>query len=157
MFRDPSPAARDSAFEQWKKSYSGKKAAADLKMSDMPRDKLPKGKCWDGYTESGAPTICLEGTSNNHGSHGLLHGETEVLMERHRAQSEMKYTQARSEIANAVHHTFGCDKAFIEKQLDEYYKNAYKCGGLKDAKITPHSGMSGGGPKTGGDHDTSMD
>lgn len=157
MFRDPSSAARDAAFEKWKQSYSGKKAAADLKMSDMPRDKFPKDKCWDGYTEAGAPTICLEGTSNNHGSHGLLHGETELLMERHRNQSQMDYTKARDEIANAVHHTFGCDKACIEKQLDEYYKKAYKCGDLKGAKITPHSGMSGGGPKTGGGHDSSMD
>lgn len=150
MFRAPSAAARDTAFEKWKTSYSGKKAAADLKMSDMPRDKLPKAKCWEGYTESGAPTICLEGTSNNHGSHGVAHAATKALLADALGQKEMDYETARNRMSEMVHRTYGCKKECIDKQLDAYYKKAYKCGNLDKAKVTPHSGAAGDTAKTTG-------
>ncbi len=150
MFRDPNSAARDGAFEQWKSSYSGKKAAADLKMSDMPRDKLPKAKCWEGYTESRAPTICLEGTSNNHGSHGAAHAATKALLADALGQKEMDYETARNRMSTMVHKTYGCNKECIDKQLDAYYKKAHKCGDLDKAKVTPHSGAAGDTAKTTG-------
>ncbi|MBT1539093.1 DUF4150 domain-containing protein [Ralstonia solanacearum] len=150
MFRDPNSAARDGAFEQWKSSYSGKKAATDLKMSDMPRDKLPKAKCWEGYTESRAPTICLEGTSNNHGSHGAAHAATKALLADALGQKEMDYETARNRMSTMVHKTYGCNKECIDKQLDAYYKKAHKCGDLDKAKVTPHSGAAGDTAKTTG-------
>lgn len=147
MFRDPSKAAQDKAFNSWKSSYGGKIPHDQLKPSDMPRDKKPKMKCWDNYTEAGAPTICLEGTDNTSGSHGAVHGMTAELMELHRAHNEMNYTKARDEMSTLINKVYGCNKKCLEAQLDEYYKKAYSCGDLNNAKVTPHSGMSGGGPK----------
>ncbi|WP_211243491.1 PAAR-like domain-containing protein [Chitiniphilus eburneus] len=153
MFRDPSPAVKQKAFDSWKSSYTGKKDKSLLKLSDMPRDKLPKDKCWEGYSEAGAPTICLEGTTNSHGSHGAAHAATKKVMELHRAKPTMDYETARDEMANMVSVAFGCDKKCIKAQLDEYYKDAHKCGGLDKAKVRPHSGMAGGGSvlPSGGD------
>ena len=94
----------------------------------MPRDKKPKAKCWDGYSEGAGPTICLEGTDNTSGSHGAVHGLTEALIGKHRAGPTMKYTTARRELAGTVSKMYGCDQKCLEAQLDEAYCKMYSCG-----------------------------
>jgi DNA-binding protein H-NS len=158
MFRSNSPGDKDKAFAAWKGTYGGDKPKSDLSYSDMPRDKKPTAKCWGNYTEGGAPTICLEGMDNTGGSHGAMHATTRDLMNVHRLEGEMNYTAARSELAAVVSTAYGCDRKCLEAQLDDYYCKAYSCGKpgqacketLKDAKLIPHSGLSGGGPVKGG-------
>jgi Domain of unknown function (DUF4150) len=158
MFRSIDPASKAKAFNDWKNGYSGKKDKSTLTPSDMPRDKKAKKDCWDGYTEGGAPTICLEGSDNTSGSHGAVHGLTGGLMKRHQASSEMKYTIARDEMAVMIKGLYGCDADCLKAQLDEYFCKAYSCGKpgetcdqkLNNAKVVPHSGESNGGPKEGG-------
>jgi hypothetical protein len=158
MFRSTDPAAKARAFSDWKAGYGGKIPKNELKEADMPRDKKPKAKCWDGYSEGAGPTICLEGTDNTSGSHGVVHGLTEKLIGKHRAGPTMKYTTARRELAGTVSKLYGCDHKCLEAQLDEAYCKMYSCGNpgepcdkkLKDADVVPHSGMSGGGPAEGG-------
>ncbi len=121
------------------------------------RDKKPTQDCWDNYTEGGAPTICLEGTSNHGGSHGKMHTDsTDALVDfigsgsRSRnnvvpAHDEMPYTAARDAMAELVARNFGCSKECIAEQLDNYFKQAYSCDADKfetDAKVVPHSGVN---------------
>jgi hypothetical protein len=112
-------------------------------------------KCWDNYSEGGAPTICLEGTSYSasNGSHGAAHAMTKEIMDDHRDKSEMKYTEASDKIADGLARAYGCDPKCIKAQLNKYYCEAYSCGKpgqncsqkLKDAKLYPHDGNPGGG------------
>lgn len=109
------------------------------------RDKTQKMKCWDNYTEGGAPTICLEGGSNS-GSHGLVHEGTARLIEPFRSGGTMKYTTARDMLAAQISTLYGCDKDCLIAQLDAYYKDAHTCGDLSTAKVTAHTGKAWGGP-----------
>lgn len=147
MFRDPNQAAQKKAFDQWKQGYGGKKQPDELTSSDMPRDKKPKMKCWDKYAEGGSPTICMEGSDNTSGSHGVMHKATAGVLKPFQSKQEMDYTKARDLMAKEVSAAYGCSAKCLEAQLDAYYSKAYTCGDLKNAKVTPHSGMSGGGPK----------
>lgn len=108
----------------------------------------PQRKCWGKYKHGDAPTMCLEGTTNNaaNGSHGLAHAATEEIIKRHRNSPNMRYTTARDEISAELAIPYGCSPACIKAQLDKYYKEAHTCGNLDGAEVTPHSGNSGGGP-----------
>lgn len=154
MFRSTDQGAKDKAFAAWKAGYGGTK---DVKYGDMPRDKQPTMQCWSNYTEAGAPTVCMEGTNNAMGSHGAMHAATAIAIKQYAVKPEMSYTTARTLLAKELA-LYGCDPACIEAQLDEYYCKAYSCGKpgqsckdkLKDAKVTPHSGMAHGGPLSSG-------
>jgi GHH signature containing HNH/Endo VII superfamily nuclease toxin 2 len=123
--------------------------------SDLPRDKKETLDCWKNYSEGGAPTVCLEGTSNSasNGSHGAAHAMTKKIIDKHRSESEMKYTEARDEIAEGLALAYGCDVNCLKAQLNKYYCEAYTCGKpgqnctqkLNDAKVYPHDGNPGGG------------
>ncbi|QDQ27520.1 DUF4150 domain-containing protein [Chitinimonas arctica] len=160
MFRNGDKAVQNSAFDKWKTSYKGEKPLEDLKIADMPRDKKPTAKCWDKYKEGPAPTICLEGSDNTSGSHGVMHAATAKAVKPFQAKPEMDYTKARSLLAHEISVAYGCDVKCLEAQLDESYCKMYTCGNpgddcekkLKDAKVVPHSGMPNGGPtSTDGD------
>ncbi|MDN3577729.1 DUF4150 domain-containing protein [Chitinimonas viridis] len=165
MFRSADKQEQAKAFETWKKSYGGKKDKSKLTASDMPRDHKANAKCWDKYKEGPAPTICLEGTDNTSGSHGLVHSATSTLLAPFKSSPTMDYTKARSLLAKEISVAYGCDADCLEAQLDEAYCKMYTCGGnkpcpekLKDAKVVPHDGMPNGGPKTGdGTVNTDMD
>jgi len=158
MFRSRDQGARDKAFSAWKSAYVGTKEKSTLSFSDMPRNKKPTETCWDGYAEGPAPTVCLEGGDNTSGSHGAVHNLTEGLMSLHNKKLQMDYNTARSETSGMISKLYGCDKKCLEAQMDEAYCKMYSCGKpgqscdekLKDAKVIPHSGMPGGGPRTGG-------
>lgn len=117
------------------------------------RDSKPTLKCWDKYTEGGAPTICLEGTSNNptNGSHGAAHALTKMAIGPYKTKPTMDYQDARNEMASMVSKTYGCSKDCIVAQLDAYYSKAHSCTGkLNKAQIVPNDGTSGGGGTTTG-------
>jgi len=145
MFRDSSSAKRNAAFESWKKTYKGSKPLDELKMGDMSRDKLPKRKCWEGYTEGGAPTICLEGGASS-GSHGAIHTATAAFVKPFQAKNGMDYKTARNGVTTMVSAAYGCDKDCLDAQMDSYYKDVHKCGPLNKADVTAHTGQSGGSP-----------
>lgn len=116
------------------------------------RDGKPTLKCWDNYTEGGAPTICLEGTGNNatNGSHGAAHALTKGLLRKYQKPTVdgkpalMNYTDARDDLAGMVERVYGCSKKCITAQLDAYYKKAYSCGDpTKDGKVVPNGGNGG--------------
>lgn len=159
MFRSQDKGKRDQAFEAWKAGYGGKKDVSKFKFNDMPRDKKPKETCWDGYAEGPAPTVCMEGSDNTSGSHGLMHKATSAVIAPFQTKPQMDYNQATKLVAKELSVAYGCDAKCIEAQLDEHYCKVYTCGKpgetcdqkLKDAKVVPHSGMPGGGPSTGGD------
>jgi hypothetical protein len=165
MFRSRDKAIQDKALSQWKSTYGGEKPKESLTYNDMPRDKKPTTKCWDNYAEGPAPTICLEGSDNTSGSHGVVHAATETIITPFRAKPEMDYNTATKLLAKEISIAYGCNPNCLEAQLDEYYCKAYSCGEksqsceerLKDAKVIPHSGMPNGGPRTsGGTHNGGM-
>ncbi|WP_321950768.1 HNH/endonuclease VII fold toxin-2 domain-containing protein [Paraburkholderia bannensis] len=114
--------------------------------------------CWGKYKHGDAPTMCLEGTTNNaaNGSHGLAHDLTEDVIKGHRNAPSMSYTMARDRISDVLAIPYGCSPACIKAQLDKYYKDAHTCGDLKNAEVTPHSGNAGGGPKGPESDDTTF-
>ncbi|MDK2126513.1 HNH/endonuclease VII fold toxin-2 domain-containing protein [Parachitinimonas caeni] len=105
--------------------------------------------CWGNYDEGDAPTICVEGTSNHGGSHGLMHDNSTKVLGDVLSQPEMDYRKARDLMSDALYDAFpNCSKECTKAQLDNYYKKAIKsegeCSGkeLKDVKVVPHSGAS---------------
>lgn len=135
------PGAMFNKFEKKDGKYEVKK---DAKGNDAKRD------CWGKYNHNDALTMCLEGTTNRatNGSHGLAHAGTAALLVKDRESPDMDYTNARNKMSKMMAKEFGCDEECIKKQLDDSYSKMYdkKCGDLKNAKVTPHSGNSGGGP-----------
>lgn len=126
-----------------------------------PKKKKPKTKredqptldCWGNYTEDGAPTICVEGTTNNsaNGSHGRMHEKTDQALAPYASQKDMPYATARNLLADLVEAQFGCPKECTKAQLDEFYKGAYTCTdpAFDKATVMPDSGK-GGKKKSGG-------
>lgn len=143
MFRDPATAARDKAFNAWKGTYSGEIPKDKLKMKHMPRDKLPKEKCWENYSEAAGPTICAEGGNPGIGSHALIHKATTLALEPQRGQRTMSYATARDRVSEIIAEMYGCQKECIAAQLDQAYSKMNTCGPIENAKVVPHSGKSG--------------
>jgi hypothetical protein len=156
MFRDPVQGAKVKA--AWK---ADPKNTVGGKLTDIPRSKLPTKKCWEGYSEGAAPTICAEGGNQHAGSHGLLHDFTSLGLKSsgYASKPEMPYTRARDLILDEVSMAYGCSKECLRAQLDDYYcgKAAGKapgCPDCKNAKVVPNSGMGGGSE---GDNDSSFE
>ncbi|WP_289623971.1 HNH/endonuclease VII fold toxin-2 domain-containing protein, partial [Paracidovorax cattleyae] len=79
-----------------------------------------------GYDHDAAPTICVEGTNNNHGSHGTAHNKLEDELNKigfpDGAQiTKEKAIQAGAKSVNAAFPESGCDVRCIESQLHAYY------------------------------------
>ncbi|WP_338848504.1 HNH/endonuclease VII fold toxin-2 domain-containing protein [Massilia sp. W12] len=143
MFRDP--VGSKAAKEAWDKDPKNKNDKGKIK--DMPRSKLPKLKCWDGYSEGASPTICAEGANQYAGSHGVLHEVTSAELKQagFASKNEMPYTSARDLILGRISKLYGCDKKCLQAQLDAYYcgKAASKgpgCPDCKHASVVPHDG-----------------
>lgn len=111
------------------------------------REDQPTLDCWGKYTEDGAPTICVEGTTNNsaNGSHGRMHELTDEKIAPHTSKKEMSYATARNLLADLVEAQFGCPKECTKAQLDEFYKGAYTCTdpAFDKATVVPDSGKGG--------------
>lgn len=99
-------------------------------------DEMTKGGNCPGYNKLQAPTICVEGTNNSHGSHGRIHDRLVKLIKNHKsgglfgwgASDTMTYEQARQVGVQSIVSTFrdsACDEKCLAAQLDHYYKS--KC------------------------------
>ncbi|MFP2929727.1 PAAR-like domain-containing protein [Pyxidicoccus sp. 3LG] len=102
-------------------------------------DEMTKGGNCPGYTRGSAPTLCVEGVTNNHGSHGRIHNSLSRRMADHRNgvifnTETISYGKARDMAVASVQDTFiesKCSKDCLRAQLDSYYKN--KCKGTLPA------------------------
>ena len=92
-----------------------------------------------------APTICLEGVNNSHGSHGAVHRRLKAIVDSYklRSGSTMPYAEARDAGVKAVTEpkpvapASGCNPDCLKKQLDAYYDDC------KNARLRAHDGMGG--------------
>ena len=119
----------------------------------IPDAAVRNAKC-TGYTNAGAPTICLEGQDNAHGSHGRAHERLDEIMRNFNGPKAppkpISYAEMRKKSLEALNeHIDQCKKACLEAQLDEYFKN---CGDL-----VAKSGKGGAVPKDGAGGDVSND
>lgn len=108
---------------------------------------IPKEMVGDGcpgYDHETAPTVCVEGTNNTHGSHGQVHAALKGVMTNHYrngGNSGINYPTAKKMAMGSFYKTFpesGCSRKCLEAQLDGYYKN--KC----TKTMTAASGSAGG-------------
>ena len=114
-----------------------------------------KGNC-PGYSRESAPTVCVEGTSQNHGTHGLVHGkmdETVALLVKNNQigpDGNMSLDQAVDAAAKSHAEAFplsGCSEKCIKAQLDSYYRNTCPNGRFAavDKQGNPHKPDTGDG------------
>lgn len=91
----------------------------------MIPDGYMKGKSiCDKYTTGSAPTVCVEGTNQYHGSHGKIHTETELAIKDEVSGGEVEYEDARDAATEAHKNTFPlsmCSKGCMKAQMDNYY------------------------------------
>lgn len=103
-----------------------------------------------GYVHADAPTICVEGTNNSHGSHGAIHRNLSKIVQNQKdgyalfgGGEQIGYKKARNMAIESFYDTFPeslCDEKCLKAQLDGYYKN--KCTGNMKAA----AGTAGGTP-----------
>jgi hypothetical protein len=98
------------------------------------------------YSHGTAPTICVEGTNNKHGSHGKIHANLRDRINNYKKGALFGLGPKRDTIsvddaielgARSVQNTFPesrCDKKCLIAQLEEYYKNRAKCNGSDQLK-----------------------
>ncbi|QIL80760.1 hypothetical protein G7047_13240 [Diaphorobacter sp. HDW4A] len=101
------------------------------------------------YTDKGsnsshqsAPTICVEGVNNSHGSHGLMHGALEALMKKYPG-GKIPLDKAIDEGVESVHMVFpesACSEKCLKAQLKAFYKQFENCSPLE-----ANDGKGGGG------------
>lgn len=90
----------------------------------IPHAAMKGNSCYSG--EGKAPTICLEGTNQHHGSHGKAHANLEMLLTRRKFRNgvPVSYPDLRDSAIEAIQGAGAnsCDKKCLQAQLDEYYK-----------------------------------
>lgn len=85
-----------------------------------------------GYTKGSAPVICLEGASNNHGSHGRAHQELKILMDTFNGGDKEPYKDIyRGPMVDAAMKsisasTLNCSRECLIAQLNSYYTDCRK-------------------------------
>lgn len=150
MFREPFPTLADHKAHEV--VIAGLKAVG-LKI--LGRDSKPTMPDWKGYTEGGGLTVCAEGTTNafDWGSHGNMHQRSQSALKKTPRDRLMSYMDARNKMAKTMEERYPqCSKECTAAQLDAYYSKAAKDKDgdsvpLKQAKLQPHDGTSGGGMK----------
>ncbi|SMF47566.1 type VI secretion protein, EvpB/VC_A0108 family [Pseudomonas sp. LAIL14HWK12:I11] len=111
----------------------------------IPDAAMKGNSCYSG--KGGAPTICLEGTTQRHGSHGKAHERLEKILEDQGLANgdTTSYKTIRDSSIEAIQ-TAGaahCSKKCLQAQLDNFY-NACNKGDQKN--ISAHSGFPRGKP-----------
>jgi hypothetical protein len=95
------------------------------------------------YTDSvhdNAPVVCVEGTNNNHGSHGVIHNNIDELMKNHRRRNPGNDHISNSDAIKAAvtshNETFkpACNPDCLAAQLHSYYDK------LCSGKLKPRGG-----------------
>jgi hypothetical protein len=102
------------------------------------------------YSKSGSPTICLEGASNIHGSHGRAHQNLKKGCADYNKKKGVKtdapitYEELSKRAIDAIKFAVrGCDIRCIQAQLNSYYKDCGPMianpgtGGRKPGTTTP--------------------
>lgn len=104
----------------------------------------------DKYKESRAPTICVEGTNNAHGSHGLIHNKLGGILSKEfpgvpegSPIPKNKAIDAGVESVGKAFPESKCDEKCLKAQLKAYYDNL-KCTPKKNAGL-PGSGKGSAG------------
>ena len=119
----------------------------------LPETMMKDKSCYEGH--GSAPTMCLEGANNTHGSHGAAHGKLFDAMSDYRIQSgqdTLSYEQAKDKALDAVTEprplapASGCNRKCLEQQLDAYYE---KCKG-EQLPAVAGSNKDGSLPSIGG-------
>lgn len=85
-----------------------------------------------------APTVCVEGVNNSHGSHGRIHREMAALINDHKDifDDNITISQAIGEAVKSHKRTFpGCNEQCLNQQLTAYYS------GLCEGKVKPRDGL----------------
>lgn len=105
--------------------------------ADGSTDPAFANPCAKAYDHKNAPTICLEGANNTHGSHGVAHSALRTQIDHYKATqnasgpngnpNRMTYRDAREASLAAVKTVAPwCDTKCLRAQLDSYYKNCDK-------------------------------
>ena len=106
-------------------------------------------KICKGYSECEAPTVCVEGANQYHGSHGLVHDATDhYAKEAAKKSKTFGYETARDACIMAHKSIFPlsfCKEGCLKKQLDDYYNCACGFGtwspfNNEDVKVEPSRG-----------------
>ena len=109
----------------------------------MPESMFKGSNCTPSYNGRNAPTICLEGVNNSHGSHGAAHSALKSQLKD--ITDKISYPDARDYAVKAVMRVAPqCSKKCFEEQLDTYHSGCDKktgFGGLLDEKhLAPSDG-----------------
>jgi hypothetical protein len=94
-----------------------------------------------------APTICVEGTDNSHGSHGLIHKTLAELMAK--KPENISLNDAIDEGAKSVRIVFpesACSEKCLKAQLKDFYDKL----GCPSVGSNPGTGGASQGNKDGG-------
>jgi hypothetical protein len=114
--------------------------------------------CYSSKDHRNAPTICVEGTNNSHGSHGAAHRELDQRIKAYKDKygGKISYKAQRDKSVEAIRAAGAshCDPECLKKQLDEFYKDCDK-GDEKNLKA--HSGMGGKDAEDSGTGEISQD
>lgn len=101
--------------------------------------------CASKYNHGNAPTMCLEGTDNTHGSHGLAHSQLRAEVEKYQKAGggdRMSYKEAKDASLDAIMKVAPhCSRACLAAQLDAYYKDCDK-GPVKNLKASYGGGAA---------------
>ncbi|WP_166899120.1 hypothetical protein [Massilia sp. CCM 8734] len=109
----------------------------------IPDSAVKNADCFQ-YKYDNAPTICLEGQDNLHGSHGRAHGKLDEAMTAingiKKPPKPIAYESMRVHAVNAIRDsTEQCNPVCLAKQLDSYYKDC--------KNLLAKSGKGGAVPK----------
>ncbi|NHZ40893.1 HNH/endonuclease VII fold toxin-2 domain-containing protein [Massilia aquatica] len=105
-----------------------------------------KGKaqgCEKPYQHTQAPVICVEGTGNRVGSHGLAHKSLDRIIKsfKKKGAKTISYEKAlKRGVLAARRLNKNCSKQCLEAQLNSYYEDKLECQGKQ---LVAHSGMGG--------------
>jgi len=97
----------------------------------LPHAMTKGGQC-PGYKKKKAPTVCVEGVSWSHGSHGSMHealGRRIASYKVERKKDTISYEDARDMGVDSVRAVFpesACSEACLKAQLDKYYEKKCK-------------------------------
>ena len=111
------------------KSYFG--TTVTVEKNGKKRKKFIPGKSiCPKYSQGKAPTVCVEGTNNAHGSHGELHTKTDIAAEAaEEKKGNFNYNTARDAMVSAHQEQFpesSCSSECLKAQLDSYHKETCK-------------------------------
>ncbi len=99
-----------------------------------------------GCAHQQAPTVCVEGVNNTHGTHGAMHRQLDQQMKKY-SSGKMTMDQAIDEGAESVKKVFpesGCSEKCLKAQLESFYKKYKNCSPLEASSGSPASSSKGG-------------